>query len=142
MIGGSTILGKPVIVYFGNYGHYGKIIYQHVELVYQGRGDARTQWRVQFGDGEEYDLNYDQIPLGINMFAKDPPRDAMGNLKPIEIPRDRGEEGRPGALTRSRQQSQDPIEANMEIESDEDNEGLEPNEDDDFYQGGDDGAWT
>ncbi len=98
-LGGPTILGKHVIVYLGKDVHYGKIIYQHVDLVYQGRGDARTQWRVQFEDGEEYDLNYDQILLGINMFAKEPPRDTLGNLKRIEIPRDRGEEGRPGALT-------------------------------------------
>ena len=44
------------------------------------------QWRVQFEDGEEYDLNYDQIQLGINMFAKEPPRDALDILKRIEIP--------------------------------------------------------
>jgi hypothetical protein len=57
--------------------------------------------------------------LGINMFAKDPPRDAIGNLKRIEIPRDRGEEGRPGALTRRRQKSQDPFEASIKTDSDE-----------------------
>ena len=58
------------------------------------------------------------------MFAKEPPRDALGNLKQIEISRDRGEEGRPGALKGRRQQSQDPIEANNETGSDEGNEGL------------------
>ena len=62
-LGGPTILGKPVIIYFGKNAHYGKIIYQRVELVYQGRGDSRTQWRGQFEDEEEYDLNYDEIPL-------------------------------------------------------------------------------
>ena len=141
-LGGPSILVKPVIVYFVKDADYGKIIYQLVELVYQGRCDARTQWRVQFEDGEEYDLNYDYIILGINMFPKEPPRDFMGNLMRIEIPRDRGEETRPGALIRLRQQSQDQVETNMENGSDEDYKGLKPNEDDDFYQGGDDDAWT
>ena len=89
-LGGPTILGKPIIVYFGKEAHYGKITYQHVELVYQSIGDARTQLRVQFEDGEECDLNYDLILLRINTFAREPPRDAMGNLKRIKIPRDRG----------------------------------------------------
>ena len=54
-LGCLTILGKPIMEFFGKEAHYGKIIYQHVELVYQGRGGARTQWRVQFEDGEEYE---------------------------------------------------------------------------------------
>ena len=141
-LGGPTILGKPIMEYFGKEAHYGKIIYQHVELVYQGRGDARTQWRVQFEDGEEYDYNYDQVLLGINMFAKEPPRDDLGNLKRIEIPRDRGEEGRPGAVKGRTQKSQDPVEANIETDSDEGSEGLEPSEEDNFDQGGDDDAWA
>ncbi len=58
-LGGPTILGKLIMDFFGKEAHYGKIIYRHVELVYQGIGDARTQWRVQFEDGEEYDYNYD-----------------------------------------------------------------------------------
>jgi len=66
-LGGPTILGEPIMAYFGKGGHYGKIIYQHVELVYQGRGDATTQWRVQFEDGEEYDFDYDQVLLGSNV---------------------------------------------------------------------------
>jgi hypothetical protein len=74
------------------------------------------------------------------MFAKEPPRDALGNLKRIEIPRDRGEKGRPGALKGRRQQSQDPVEANIETQGDEGTEGLEPSEDDDSDQGGDDDA--
>ena len=41
-----------------------------------------------------------------------------------------------------RQQSQDSIEANIETESDKGTEGLEPIEDEDFDQGGDDDAWT
>ena len=77
---GPTIIGKEVLVFFGKEAHYGKIIYQHVELVYQGRGGARTQWRVQFEDEEEYDLNYDQILLGINTFARIPRRDVVGNI--------------------------------------------------------------
>ena len=141
-LGGPTILGKPIMEYFGKEAHYGKIIYQHVELLYQGRGDARTKWRVQFEDGEKYDLNYDQVLLRIIMFAKEPPRDALGNLKRIEIPRDRGEEGRPGALKGRKQQSQDPAEANIETDSDEGTEGMEPSEDGDFDQDGDDDAWT
>jgi hypothetical protein len=58
-LGAPTILGKNDIRYFGKEAHHRKVIYQHVELVYQGRGDARTQWRVQFEYGEEYDFNYD-----------------------------------------------------------------------------------
>ena len=46
---------------FGATTHYRKVICQHVEVVYQMRDDARTQWRVQFEDGEEFDLNYDEI---------------------------------------------------------------------------------
>ena len=60
------------------------------------------------------------------MFAKELPRDALGNLKRIEIPQDRGEEGRPGALKGRRQQSQDPVEAKIETESVEGNKGLKP----------------
>ena len=41
-----------------------------------------------------------------------------------------------------RQQSQDPFEANIETDSDKGNGGLEPSEDEDFDQGGDDDAWT
>ena len=58
------------------------------------------------------------------------------------IPRDRGEEGRLGALKRYVRQSEEPLEANTETDSDEGDEGLEPNEDDYFYQGGDEDAWT
>jgi len=101
-LGGQTIIEKSVIIYFIKDAHYGKIIYQHGELVYQGRGDASSQWVVQFEDEKEYDLNYDKILLGIIMFAKEPPRDALGNPRRIEIPRDRGEKVRPGALTRRR----------------------------------------
>ncbi len=66
----------------------------------------------------------------------------MGNLKRIEIPRDRGEEGRRGALKGRRQQSQDLIEPTIETGSDRGNEGLEPSEDEDFDQGGDNDAWA
>ena len=66
----------------------------------------------------------------------------MGNLKRIEIPRDRGEEGRPGALKGRRQQSQDEVDANSETDSDEGDEGLEADGDDNFDQGGDEDAWT
>jgi len=141
-LGGPTILRKPVIIYFGKNAHYMKIIYQHGELVYQGRGDARTQWRVQFEDGEEYDLNYDEMLLGIITFAREPPRDALGNLKRIEIPRDCGEEVRPGALKGRIQQSQDLVEAKFETDSDKGSEGLEPSEDGDFDQGGAEDAWV
>ena len=59
-------------------------------------------------------MSYDEILLGINTFAREPPRDALGNLKRIEIPRDRGEEGRPGALKGRRQQSQDEVETGIQ----------------------------
>ena len=71
--------------------------------------------------------------LGINPFAKEPPRDALGNLKRIDIPRDRGEESRSRALIDRKQQSQDSVEANMEIDCDEGDEGLDPNQEDDFF---------
>ena len=142
-LGGPTILGQPVSILFGKVAHYGKIIYQHVELVYQGRGDARTQWRVQFEDGEEYDMNYDEIILGINTFAREPPRDAMGNVKRIEIPRDRGEEGRPGAVNVRGKQPQEVVEANDANETDNEHgeDGLEHDEDDDFDQAREEDAW-
>ena len=77
---------------FGATTHYGKVICQHVEVVYQGRGDARTQWRVQFEDGEEFDLNYDEILHGFNLLMREPVSRA------IHIPNDRGDLGRPGAV--------------------------------------------
>ncbi len=80
--------------------------------------------------------------LGINTFAREPPRDALCKLKLIEIPRDRGEEGRPGALKGRRQQSQDQGEANSETDSDEGDEGLEVDGDDNFDQSGDEDALT
>jgi hypothetical protein len=76
------------------------------------------------------------------MFAKEPPRDALGSLNRIEIPRDRGREGRPGALKGRRQQSQDPLEANIETNSDEGSERLKPSEEENIDQGGNDDAWT
>ncbi len=33
-LGGPTNLGEPLLITFGKEAHYGKIIYQHVELVY------------------------------------------------------------------------------------------------------------
>jgi hypothetical protein len=42
-LGGPTILGKPIMEYlFCKETHYGKIIDQHVELVYQGICDTKT----------------------------------------------------------------------------------------------------
>ena len=66
------------------------------------------------------------------MHVKEPPRDDMGNLKRIENSRDRLDEGRLGALMGRRQKYQDPVEANMETESDEGDKGLEPTENDVF----------
>jgi hypothetical protein len=77
---------------FGATTRYGKVIYQHVEVVYQGRGDARTQWRVQFEDGEEFDLKYDEILHGFNLLMREP------IFRAIHIPNDRGDLGRPGAV--------------------------------------------
>ncbi len=56
---------------FGSTTHYGKVICQHVEVVYQGRGDAKTQWRLQFEVGEEFDLNYDEILHGFNLLMRE-----------------------------------------------------------------------
>ena len=39
------------------------------------------------------------------------------------------------------QQPHDPVKVNIEIDSDEGDEGLEPNEDEYFDQGGDEDAW-
>ena len=58
----------------------------------------------------------------------------------IQIPRDRGEEGLPGALKGNRQQSQDLVKANIAADSDEDDGGLEPNENEYFDEGGDEDA--
>ena len=77
---------------FGATTHYGKVIFQHVEVVYQGRGDARTQWRFQFEDGEEFDLNYDEILHGFNLLMREHVSRA------IHIPNDRGDLGRPCAV--------------------------------------------
>lgn len=73
-------------------------MYQHVERDYQGKCVARTPWKVQYKVGEEYILNYDQLLLGINTFAREPPKDDLDNLKRIEIPRYREKEGHPGAV--------------------------------------------
>ncbi len=87
-------------------------------------------------------MSYDEILLSINTFATESPRYAQGNLKRIEISRDRGEEGRPGTLKDRSRQLHDPVGANMETNGDEGDEGLEANEDDDIGQGGDEDAWT
>ena len=60
--------------------------------MYQGRGDARNQWRVQFEDGEEFDLNYDEILHGCNLLM----RELV--FRAIHIPNDHGDLGRPGAV--------------------------------------------
>jgi hypothetical protein len=70
-LGGPSIIGQPLKLMFGSTTHYGKVICQHVEVVYQGRGDARTQWRVQFEVGEEFDLNYDEILHGFNLLMRE-----------------------------------------------------------------------
>ncbi len=84
-LGGPSIIGRPLKLMFGATTHYGKVILQHVEAVYQGRGDARTQWRVQFEDGEEFELNYNELLYGLNMFTREPVSRA------IHIPNDRGD---------------------------------------------------
>jgi hypothetical protein len=60
-LGGPSVSGQPLKLMLGSTTHNGKVICQHVEVVYQGRGDAKTQWGVQFEDGEEFDLNYGEI---------------------------------------------------------------------------------
>ena len=101
--GNRGVIGRSLMELFGSQPHYGRVLYQHEELVYQGRTDARTQWRVQFEDGEEYDMDFDQIMRGHALLNETNP----GRL--IEIPYDRGENGRPGAITGrgAAQQTQD-----------------------------------
>jgi hypothetical protein len=77
---------------FGRRHHYGRFFYQHEELVYQSRANARTQSRVQLEDGEEYDMNYDQIMRGNYLL------NATDSERLIVIPFDRGESKRPGAI--------------------------------------------
>ena len=94
-----SVVGKELVSYLGAQAHYGKVVYQHHEVVYQGRANLRTQWRVQFEDGEEFDMNYDEIMFGIRMLEREGPRiDGNGFSVPIAIPYDRGEAGHPGAV--------------------------------------------
>ena len=104
---------------FGATTHYGKVILQHVEVVYQGRGDARTQWRIQFEDGEEFDLNYDELWHGFNMFIREPVSRA------IHIPHDRGDLGRPSAVNGRAQKAIGRAQQNklIEVDTDEDENG-------------------
>ena len=104
---------------FGATTHYGKVILQHVEVVYQGRGDARTQWRVQFEDGEEFDLNYDEILHGFNLLMREPVSRA------IHIPNDRGDLGRPGAVNGRAQRAIGRAQQNelIEVDTNEDEDG-------------------
>ncbi len=87
-------------------------------------------------------MSYDETLLGIDTLAMESPRDAHIDLKSIQISRDHGEEGRPGALKDRSRQSHDLVVANIEFDSDEGDEGLEASADDDFDQGGDADACT
>ncbi len=91
-LGGPSVIGQPLKLMFGATSHYGKVICQHVEVVYQGRGDAKTQWRVKFEDGKELELNYDEILHGYKLLLREPVS------KAIHIPNDRGDLGRPCAV--------------------------------------------
>ena len=91
-LGGLSIIGQPLKLTFGATTHYGKVICEHVEVVYQGRGDAGTQWRVQSKEGEEFDLNYDAILHGFNLLMREHVPRA------IHIPNDRGDLGPLGAV--------------------------------------------
>ena len=57
--GGRSVTGRSLVELFGTQRYYGRVIFQHQQLVNQGRVDARTQWRDQFEDGEEYDMNFE-----------------------------------------------------------------------------------
>ena len=71
--GQRTVLGRSVMEYFGEHPHYGRVVYQHDGLIYRGRTEARTQWRVQFEDGDEYDRNFDQVMAAVNLFNNSNP---------------------------------------------------------------------
>jgi hypothetical protein len=99
--------------------------------VYQGRGDAKTQWRVQFEDGEKLDLNYDKILHGFKLLMRE-----LVSMA-IHIPNDRGNLGRLGAkngraqrvIGRAQHDEFTEFEANEDDDGDnldvEDNEGSE-----------------
>ena len=122
-LGGPSIIGRPLKLMFGATTHYGKVILQHVEVVYQGRGDARTQWRVEFEYGEEFDFNYDELLHGFNMFTRERVSRA------IYIPNDHGDLGRPGAVNGRAQRAIGRAQQNEFIEADtsedEDGEDLD-----------------
>ena len=117
--------------------HYGRVIFQHQQLVYQGRADARTLWRVHFEDGEQYEMNFEQIMHGHNLLINTEPGRA------IVIPYDRGENGRPrkmfGAATHAGMQDE---EEGEDSGSYEDNNGnaediSNNNADEELYSGND-----
>ena len=116
--GGRSVIGRSLVELFGTQRHYGRVLFQHQQLVYQGRADARTQWRVQFEDGEEYDMNFDQIMRAHNLLINTEPGRA------IVIPYSSGENGRSkeiiGAATHAGMQDE---EEGEDSESDEDNNG-------------------
>lgn len=124
--GELDLRNNEVLVMFGDDNapqpHYGRVVYEIPFLVYQQRGRVQTVWRVQFEDGEEFELNYGEIREGLKNFAQLPPN------RLVVLPLDRGEEGRPGALRAVPQQA----DADERLSEDEDAEDI--GEDEDEFQ--------
>ena len=114
---------------FGATTNYGKVICQHVEVVYQGRGDAKTQWRFQFEVGEEFDLNYDEILHGFNLIMREPVSRA------IHIPNDREDLGCPCSVNGRAQRAIGRAQHDefTKVETNEDGDGEDLDEED--YEG-------
>lgn len=126
--GELDLRNREVLVMFGDENahrprqpHYGRVMYEVQDLVYQRRGRVQTMWRVQFEDGEEFELNYEEITEGLQRIAALPPQN------PIVVPVDRGEEGRPGDLRAPAPQA-DPDGEGREDEDDEDEPLFEDDE--------------
>ncbi len=91
------------------------------------RGDAKTQWRVQVEDDEEFELNYDKILHGFHLLMREPVSRA------IHIPNDRGDFGRSGAVNgrgpKAMGQAQHDKFTKVETNEDDDGEDLDVEDD-------------
>ena len=131
--GEADLRNQEVLVMFGPddapQPHDGRVVYEVPSLIYQGRGRVQTMWTVQFEDGEEFELNYDEIRAGIAWRISAPPQNA------IRLPVDDGVEGRPGALVAP---PQDISDSDYEEWEDDDIESGGDEDDMDVLSGSDD----
>ena len=122
--GVNSLFLRPLARHFGGVVHYGRVVYQHQELIETARGVAPTNWRVQYEDGEEFDQTFAEILACQAVYRRNLPKNLAGEPRQVVVPYERGEEGRDGATAGNR--------GAVGEESEDEEEEDEDEEDDDF----------